>query len=85
MRARVDVRIPAGVKRRLARAGRPAKASRAPAAAPSGDLYLRVRLAPHPVFERKGDDLYAKVAVPVTTAVLGGEAEVPTLTGKPCG
>ncbi len=47
----------------------------------SGDLYLRVRLKPHPVFERKGNDLHAKVAVPVTTAVLGGEAQVPTITG----
>jgi curved DNA-binding protein len=48
----------------------------------SGDLYLRVRIKPHPVFERKGTDLHAKVAVPVTTAVLGGEAQVPTITGS---
>ena len=48
----------------------------------SGDLYLRVRIRPHPVFERKGDDLHTKVAVPVTTAVLGGEAQVPTITGS---
>ena len=48
----------------------------------AGDLYLRVRLAPHPRFERKGRDLYTRVDVPVTTAVLGGEAEVPTLGGK---
>ena len=50
--------------------------------AKSGDLYLRVKLPPHPVFERKGRDLYVKVPVPVATAVLGGEAEVPTLSGK---
>jgi DnaJ-class molecular chaperone len=50
--------------------------------APSGDLYLRIRLAPHPRFERKGRDLYTRVAVPLTTAVLGGEAEVPTLDGR---
>ena len=37
------------------------------------------------VFERKGDDLYTTVAVPVTTAVLGGEAQVPTITGSRCG
>ena len=47
----------------------------------SGDLYLRVRLKPHPVFDRKGQDLHTKIAVPVTTAVLGGEAQVPTITG----
>ncbi len=61
----------------------PAKASRAWAARASGDLYLRVRLALHPVFERKGRDLYVKVPLPVTTAVLGGEADVQTLAGKP--
>ena len=50
--------------------------------AQAGDLYLRIRLAPHPKFERKGKDLYTTVAIPLTTAVLGGEAEVPTLAGK---
>jgi DnaJ-class molecular chaperone len=35
------------------------------------------------VFERKGRDLYTKVTVPVTTAVLGGEANVQTISGKP--
>ena len=45
-------------------------------------MYLRIRLAPHPRFERKGRDLYTRVAIPLTTAVLGGEAEVLTLAGK---
>jgi curved DNA-binding protein len=35
------------------------------------------------VFERKGRDLYVKVPVPVPTAVLGGEADVQTISGKP--
>jgi DnaJ-class molecular chaperone len=48
----------------------------------AGDLYLRVRLRPHPVFERDGNDLRTKIAVPVTTAVLGGEATVPTISGS---
>jgi curved DNA-binding protein len=47
----------------------------------SGDLYLRVRIRPHPVFERKGNDLHTRVSVPVSTAVLGGEAQVPTVIG----
>ena len=55
----------------------PAKASAASGSGGSGDLYLRVRLRPHPRFERKGRDLYTKVRVPVTTAVLGGEVDVP--------
>ena len=77
----VDVRIPAGVKdgSRVRAAGEGETGTQG---ARSGDLYLRVRLRPHPVFERKGSDLYTKVALPVTTAVLGGEANVPTITGS---
>ena len=48
-----------------------------------GDLLLTVKLAPHPTFERKGDDLTVDVAVPYTTAALGGQASVPTLKGTP--
>src|SRR4029079_6498102 len=50
--------------------------------AASGDLFLRVHITPPPVFERKGVDLYVKVQIPVTIAVLGGEAQVPTITGS---
>ena len=77
----VDVRIPAGVKdgSRVRAAGEGGAGANGGAA---GDLYLRVRLRPHPVFERKGNDLHAKVPVPVTAAVLGGEAQVPTMTGS---
>jgi DnaJ-class molecular chaperone len=50
--------------------------------AASGDLYLRVKLRPHAKFDRKGRDLFAKVKVPVTTAVLGGEVDVDTIAGK---
>jgi len=76
----VDVRIPVGVKEgsRVRAAGEGEAGANGGA---SGDLYLRVRLKPHPVLERKGNDLHAKVAIPVTTAVLGGEANVPTITG----
>ena len=48
----------------------------------SGDLYLRIKLRPHPRFDRRGRDLYTKVRVPITTAVLGGEVDVQTLAGK---
>jgi curved DNA-binding protein len=48
----------------------------------AGDLYLRVRLQPHPVFERRGRDLYTKTVVPLTVAVLGGEVNVPALGGR---
>jgi curved DNA-binding protein len=77
----VDVRIPAGVgdgsRVRISGEGEHGSGG-----GTAGDLYLRVRLAPHPLFERKGRDLYVKVPLPVTTAVLGGEVEVPTIAGK---
>src|SRR5262249_45695331 len=60
----VDVRIPAGVgdgsRVRIQGEGEPGSAG-----GPSGDLYLRIRLAPHPTFERKGRDLYTRAAVPL--------------------
>jgi DnaJ-class molecular chaperone len=78
----VDVRIPAGVgdgsRVRVGGEGEPGVGG-----APAGDLYLRIRLARHPTFERKGRDLHVRVGVPVTTAVLGGEADVPTMEGRP--
>jgi DnaJ-class molecular chaperone len=77
----VDVRIPAGVgdgaRVRVAGEGEPGSGG-----GPAGDLYLRIRLAPHPNFERKGQDLYRRVQIPLTTAVLGGEVTVQTITGK---
>jgi curved DNA-binding protein len=77
----VDVRIPAGVndgsKVRVAGEG-----EHGAGGAASGDLYLRVHLLSHPGFERRGRDLYVHVYVPVTTAVLGGEADVTTIDGK---
>jgi DnaJ-class molecular chaperone len=81
-RRTVDVRIPAGVVTgsRVRVAG---EGEHGLGGAASGDLYLRVRLAPHPVFELKDRSLHVRVAVPLTTAVLGGEADVQTLSGKP--
>jgi curved DNA-binding protein len=77
----VDVRIPPGVKdgSRVRAAGEGESGSNG---GPAGDLYLRVHTRQHPVFERKGDDLHTTINVPVTTAVLGGEAQVPTITGS---
>jgi DnaJ-class molecular chaperone len=78
----VDVRIPAGIGdgSRVRVAG---EGEHGTGGARAGDLYLRVRIAPHARFERKGRDLYTRVAVPLTIAVLGGEADVQTLSGKP--
>jgi curved DNA-binding protein len=76
----VDVRIPAGVRDgsrvRAAGEGEPGTGGAA-----AGDLYLRIRIPRDPTFEVKGRDLSVRVPVPVTTAVLGGEAQVPTIAG----
>jgi len=77
----LEVKIPSGVKNgsrvRVAGKGEPGYAGGA-----SGDLYLVVSVKPHRLFERKGDDLYVEVAVPLTVAVLGGEVFVPSLKGE---
>lgn len=49
--------------------------------APSGDLYVQIHLKPHPLFRREGNHLYCDVPISFTLAILGGEIEVPTLTG----
>ena len=49
---------------------------------PAGDVNLIITVRPDRRFEREGDNLRTEVDVPVTTAVLGGEVEVPTPTGK---
>lgn len=48
---------------------------------PPGDLYLGLRVTPHPAFERRGQDLVAVLEVPLTQAILGGEIEIETLDG----
>ncbi len=46
------------------------------------ELYLTIEVAPHQRFQRKGDDLYVDINIPVEDAVLGGDAEIATLKGK---
>ncbi len=48
---------------------------------PFGDLYLFVSVQEHELFERDGPDLYCDVDVPMATAALGGDVEVPTIEG----
>ncbi|MGE5618181.1 MAG: DnaJ C-terminal domain-containing protein [Sphingomonadaceae bacterium] len=77
---RLEVKIPAGVRDgsrvRVAGEGAPGFAG-----GPRGDLFLVISVRPDPNFERKGDDLYVEVPVPLTTLMLGGEAHVPTPKG----
>ncbi|MGM0575082.1 MAG: DnaJ C-terminal domain-containing protein [Myxococcota bacterium] len=75
----ITVKVPPGIKSgqklRVAGKGQPA-----PGGGPRGDLLLEVEVAEHPVFRRKGDDIEMELPVSVTTAALGGSAEV-TLPG----
>jgi DnaJ-class molecular chaperone len=78
---RVEVKIPKGVyegaKVRAAGQGAPGASG-----APAGDLLLMVRMVPHPLFERRDDDLYVDLPVTFSEAALGAEVLVPTVTGK---
>ena len=77
----IRVTIPAGVAdgQRLKLRGH---GGEAPQGGTRGDLYITFRIAPDNTFTRNGDDLYIRTALPLTTAVLGGEVNVPTLTGE---
>ena len=77
---RLEVKIPAGVKTgsrvRIAGKGQPGHGGA------NGDLYLVITVKPHRLFERRGDNLYVEVSVPLTVAMLGGEVQVSTPKGK---
>ncbi len=77
----LQVHIPAGIdsgqKIRLKGKGMPGTNG-----GEAGNLLLEVTVGEKPGFERKGMDLYTTVEIPFETAALGGEAIVPTLTGK---
>ncbi len=78
---RLEVRIPPGVddgsRVRIAGQGLPGQAG-----GPPGDLYVVVAVRPDPRFERRGDDLYHRVAAPLAVLLLGGEVRVPTPDGR---
>jgi curved DNA-binding protein len=75
-----DVDIPVGVRDgqriRLAGEGGPGVNG-----GPPGDLFLRVRIAPHPRFRVEGRDVHVDVPVTPSEAALGAQVPVPTLTG----
>ena len=75
------VKIPAGVDEgdriRLSGEGEPGVNG-----GPPGDLYVQLHLKPHAVFQRDHDDLHCEMPVSFTVAALGGEIEIPTLSGS---
>jgi len=76
----LNVQVPPGVETgtriRLAGEGESGPRGGAP-----GDLYIFIDVAPHPIFERDGSNLFCRIPVPMTKAALGGEIEAPLLDG----
>ncbi len=76
----LSVKIPAGVESgmRIRLAGEGEAGTKG---GPKGDLYIFVDVTEHDIFERDGPNLYCRATVPMATAALGGEIEVPTIDG----
>ncbi len=77
----LSVKIPAGVDSgdRIRLAG---EGEAGPAGTPPGDLFVEVRVRPHEIFERDGDDLHCEVPIRIAQAALGDTIRVPTLDGE---
>ncbi|MBZ5516725.1 MAG: molecular chaperone DnaJ [Acidobacteriia bacterium] len=75
-----EVRIPPGVDTG-SRVRVPGKGSPGLRGGGPGDLYIVTEVESHPLFERKGDNIYIKVPVTITEAALGAKVEVPTIDG----
>jgi molecular chaperone DnaJ len=78
---RIEVSVPPGVEDgqflRIAGEGEPGEKG-----GPPGDLYAVVHVRHHETFERQGADLYSTAVIGLATALLGGEIDVPTITGR---
>jgi len=77
----LEIKIPSGIDDGM-RIRSTGNGEPSPNGGPPGDLYIEIRVKKHDIFERDGDDLHCQVPVSFTTAALGGEIEVPTLSGK---
>lgn len=77
---KVKVKIPAGIeegkKIRIKGQGETSRDGEA------GDLYVTINIAPHPEFERKGNNIYSRVTINMAEALLGKEIHVKTIHGK---
>jgi molecular chaperone DnaJ len=78
---KIEVRIPAGVdtgsRLRLSGEGEPGRGNARP-----GDLYIYIRVKPHPVFERDGSNILCEIPITFAQATLGAEIDVPTINSK---
>ena len=79
--ATVKANIPAGIEdgKRIILKG---KGGAGQPGAPAGDLYIEIHVTPHPIYTRKGENLSLTLPVTFGEAALGGDVEVPTLSGE---
>ncbi len=77
----VDIKVPAGIKDgqviRLSGQGGPGVGD-----APKGDALIEVRVSKHPYYKRDGDDIHLELPITIDEAVLGGDIQVPTPSGR---
>ncbi|MEX0300339.1 MAG: DnaJ C-terminal domain-containing protein [Kordiimonas sp.] len=77
----VDIKIPSGIQDgqiiRLAKQGGPGIGG-----APKGDALVEIQVAPHPYYKREGNDILLDLPISLSEAVLGGDIQVPTPSGK---
>lgn len=81
IRRTITIQVPAGVDNgtRIQLTG---EGEVGPNGGPAGDLYVEVAVAPHPTFERQGDDLHCTLTLPMTSAALGTSVPIQTLDGE---
>ncbi|MDO5672291.1 MAG: molecular chaperone DnaJ [Actinomycetaceae bacterium] len=79
-RRTLKVDVPAGVENgtRIRLSGR---GEVGPGGGAAGDLYVEIRELPHPVLQRRGDDLHTRLRIPMTAAALGTQFSLETLDG----
>ena len=77
---KINVKIPPGVDDSSTLRLR-GEGDSGPGGVPPGDLYITVHVRPHPIFERRGEDLLCEIPVSFTQAALGGKVKAPSLDG----
>ena len=78
---KIEVTIPAGIdsEQRIILRGQGSAGRNGGA---NGDLYIQVRVLPHNIFDREGDNLYCEIPISFAEAALGAEIDVPIIGGK---
>ncbi len=77
----IEITVPAGIDdEQILNVG--GKGNAGANGGPAGDLHVYISVRPHPIFERRGNDVWCEMPITFTQAALGADVEVPTLDGK---